>query len=129
MQENSTSGSHGRKILVVDDEPAVCDAIKMMLEFDGHSVQTAGSGREALSLFDQGNFDLVITDYAMSEMRGDKLAMAIKQRRPDQPVVMITAHAEVFKASGNPLTGVDYLIDKPFLLSDLREAIFMALPV
>ena len=113
---------------MVDDEPAVGEAIKMMLEHDGHTVQTAGSGKEALSLLEQGSFDLVFTDYFMSEMKGDKLAAAIKERLPNQSVVMITAHADVLMASGNPLTGVDFLINKPFLLADLREAVARVSP-
>lgn len=100
----------------------------MMLEFDGHTVQTAGSASEALSLFEQGQFDVVITDYAMPEMKGDKLALAIKQLRPHQPVIMVTAHVDVLQSSTNPLTGVDLLINKPFMLEDLREAIFMVSP-
>jgi CheY-like chemotaxis protein len=117
-----------RQILVVDDEPTVCEAIKMMLQYDGHEVQTAGSGKEALARIEQRRFDVVFTDYFMPEMRGDKLAMAIKERLPNLPVVMVTAHADVLKASGNPLTGVDFLINKPFLLQDLRTAIVGVLP-
>jgi CheY-like chemotaxis protein len=128
-EEKSIKEKKGRRILVVDDEPAVCEAIKMLLNFDGHEVETADSGREALARLEQGSFDVVITDYSMPEMKGDKLAIAIKERRPAQPVVMITAHAEMLKGSGNPLTGVDFLINKPFLLEDLREAIFMVLPI
>src|SRR5712692_1416173 len=60
-----------RRILVVDDEPFVCDAVKMMLNFDGHVVETASNGKEALALFDKGKFDLVITDFAMPSMKGD----------------------------------------------------------
>ena len=121
-------GIQGRQILVVDDEPSVCKAIKMMLEHDGHKVQTVSSGKEALSLLEQGSFDMVFTDYSMSEMKGDKLAAAIKQRLPSQSVVMITAHAVVLLASGNPLTGVDFLINKPFSLAELREAVARVLP-
>lgn len=128
MQEKPTSANFGRRILVVDDEPAVSDAIRMMLEFDGHIVQTAGSAQEALALFERGDFDLVITDYAMPEMKGDKLALAVKQLRPHVPVLMVTAHTDVLQASGNPLRGVDLLVSKPFMLEDLREAIFMVLP-
>jgi CheY-like chemotaxis protein len=121
--KNSTREVSGLQILVVDDEPAVNEAIKMMLEYDGHAVQTASNGKEALSLLEQGSFDVVMTDYSMPEMRGDALAIAIKQRLPNQPIVMITAHADVLKSSGNPLTGVNFLISKPFLLEDLRTAI------
>src|SRR5439155_5499351 len=79
-----------RRILVVDDEPFVCDAVKMMLTFDGHVVETASNGRDALAIFEVGKFDLVITDFAMPNMKGDELAATIKARSPKQPVVMIT---------------------------------------
>jgi CheY-like chemotaxis protein len=115
--------------LVVDDEPFVCDAVKMMLTFDGHIVETANNGKEALLLFDQGKFDLVITDFAMPAMKGDELAAAIKARAPKQPVVMITAYAEMLQTGANPLTGVDFIISKPFLLENLREAIARVTPV
>ena len=107
----------------MDDEPFVCDAVKMMLNFDGHVVETANSAQDALAMFDQGKFDLVITDFAMPNMKGDELAAAIKARAPKQPIVMITAYAEMLQASGNPLPGVDFVISKPFLLEDLRQAI------
>lgn len=113
-----------KRILVVDDEPFVCDAVKMMLNFDGHDVVTANSAKEALSLFDGDSFDVVITDYAMPEIKGDQLAASLKSRKPDQPVIMITAYAEMLQASGKkPLPGVDYLVSKPFLLEHLREAL------
>ena len=122
------SGNQARRILVVDDEPAVCDAIKMMLKFDGHEVQTANGSKEALSLLEQGKFDLVTVDYALAGTKGDELAAVIKQRLPHQPIIMITAYAEMLKSSGNPLTGVDFMISKPFLLADLRQAIAGVLP-
>lgn len=115
-------GNPAWQILVVDDEPTVSEAIKMMLEHDGHKVQTANSGREALTLLEPGRFDLVTTDFSMPEMKGDALAAAIKQRLPNQRVLMISGNG-LSKSSGDPLTGVDLVIGKPFLLEDLREAI------
>ncbi len=112
-----------RKILVVDDEPYVCDAVRMMLAFDGHQVETAASGKDALALFSPGKYELVITDYAMPAMKGDELAAAIKSRAPNQPVVLITAYAEMLKSSDNPIPGVDFIVSKPFLLENLREAV------
>ncbi len=128
MPKKINTGKPGWRILVVDDEPAVGKAIKMMLEYDGHKVQTAGSGKEALAMLEQGAFDLVTTDFAMPEMNGDALAAAIKQRLPDQPVLMISGNAMMSKASGNPLTGVDLVIGKPFTLEAMREAIAKILP-
>jgi CheY-like chemotaxis protein len=127
-KEKSIAGNQGRQILVVDDETAVCRAIKMMLEHDGHKVQMADSGPAALALLEDRSFDVVFTDYSMPVMKGDKLAAAIKQRLPNQSVVMITAHADVLMASGNPLPGVDFLLSKPFLMADLREAVARVLP-
>lgn len=124
----SKPGFPQRRILVVDDEPFVCDAVKMMLMFDGHLVETASNGKDALEMFDKGKFDLVITDFAMPNMKGDELAATIKARAPGQPVVMITAYAEMLQSSGNPLPGVDFVISKPFLLENLREAIAKTSP-
>ncbi len=125
----TVAGIPSRRILVVDDEQFVCDALRMMLNFDGHVVETANSGADALALFERGKFDLVITDFSMPTMKGDELAVAIKTRAPKQPVVMITAYAEMLQSAGNPLTGVDFVISKPFLLEDLREAVAKVAPV
>ncbi len=112
-----------KRILVVDDEPLVCDAVKMMLDFDGHTVETAGSAKDALARMEKARFDVVITDFEMPVMKGDELAAVIKAKDPKQPVIMITAYAEMLEAAGHPLTGVDCMISKPFLLENLREAI------
>ena|SRR5258707_7903634 len=117
-----------RRILVVDDEPFVCDAVKLMLNFDGHVVETAATAKDALAMFEPGKFDLVITDYSMPVMKGDELAAAIKAKAPEQPIVMITAYAEMLQSSGKPLKGIDFVISKPFLLEHLREAIAKAAP-
>ena len=122
----SSPAATPKRILVVDDEPFVCDAVKMMLEFDGHKVQTASSAKAALESFSPEKFDLVITDYAMPLMKGDELAQRIRERAPGQPVVLITAYAEMLQASQSPLAGVDSVVSKPFLLEDLRAAISKA---
>ncbi len=112
------------RILVVDDEASVGNAVKLLLKFDGHEVEATQSGKEALALFAPGRFDLVFTDYAMPGMKGDQLAAAIKICAPDQPVVMITGHAGILPPSPN----VDFVVGKPFRLAHLREAIAKVLP-
>lgn len=112
-----------RKILVVDDEPVVSETVKMMLKFEGHEVKTANNAQSALALFEQEKFDVVITDYSMRPTKGDELAAAIKARVPGQPVILITAYGEALRASTAPLSGVDCIVNKPFLIDDLRNAI------
>jgi CheY-like chemotaxis protein len=110
------------KILVVEDDSTVSKFIKLLLEIDGHTVQTADNGREALALLEQGRFDLVTTDFSMSGMKGDTLAAVIKERLPNQPVLMISSNGAFAKACGDPLPGVDLVMGKPFTQTDLREA-------
>lgn len=121
-------GGLAQRILVVDDEPIICDSIRRLLAADGHAVEMAVSGRAALDLFQKGRFDLIIVDYEMPGMNGDELAAAIKARNPHQRVVLITGHAESLASSGNPLTGVDLVIAKPFDLQELRNAVAKVLP-
>jgi two-component system, response regulator FlrC len=123
-----TEGTHRHQILVVDDEPTVCRAIKMLLEHDGHKVQTADGGEAALALLEQGKFDLIITDYRMQGMKGVELAVLIKERQPHLPIIMATAFADEFNIFGKPSAGVDFVISKPFSQKALREAILRVLP-
>jgi CheY-like chemotaxis protein len=58
------------RILVVDDDPVVCDAVRRMLAFDGHQVEVATSGEQALALFEVGKFDLILTDHEMGRKTG-----------------------------------------------------------
>jgi CheY-like chemotaxis protein len=110
----------GKQILVVDDEPEVRRSIRMLLEVDHHTVVEAASGAEALKHFEDGQFDLVATDYAMPGMRGDELARRIKERSPAQPILLITGSPGVFEATARP---VDAVLFKPFTFADLRRAI------
>lgn len=112
--------SHSKRILVVDDEPFVAQSIQFLLEQDGYVVDEASSGYEALGMFEPDKFDIVFTDYLMPEMRGDKLAAAIKCLCPSQPVVMITAFPERLQSSACALGGVECFVCKPFDANLLR---------
>lgn len=111
-----------RRILVVDDEPYICDALKMMLSLDGHEVVTANAGSEALRLFDGGRFDLVITDYSMPGMKGDELAAAVKSRNPSLPIIMVSAYVEKLTGENSPVGHVNAIVGKPFRLEQIMDA-------
>jgi CheY-like chemotaxis protein len=110
----------GKRILMVDDESNVRVALRMMLEMDDHIVTEANNGAEALDLFAKGKFDLVTTDFGMPVMRGNELAVRIKQLAPTQPILMITAYT---KELGDFVSPVDGVLNKPFTLDHLRGAI------
>lgn len=116
------------QILVVDDEATVSRAIKMLLEHEGHSVQTADSAELALLSYAAGRFDLVITDYSLGGMDGGRLAVRIKQLCPGQPVILATASVYGLEELGPKSGGVDFLLNKPFTLAELRAAIARVMP-
>ena len=111
-----------RRVLVVDDEPEVITVVSEYLKMDGHDVQTARSGPEALECFSKGGFDLVITDRGMPEMNGDKMATAIKEIAPEIPVIMLSGFADVMKATADQPNAIDCIISKPISLNGLRKA-------
>ena len=115
----------GKRILLVDDQQSVREAISLLLSLDDHAVIEAADGAAALDLFMRDEFDLVITDFDMPNMRGNELATRIKRLSPSRPILMITAYAERLGAAGNP---VDAILNKPFQLADLRRAIAELLP-
>ena len=119
----ATSSITTQRILVVDDEPLVCESIRRMLAVDGHQVETATSGEAALALFGKDRFDLIIVDYELPLMNGDKVAVAIKALDPNQPIVLITAYAEALQSAATPLPDVDLVISKPFDSQELRQAV------
>jgi CheY-like chemotaxis protein len=112
-----------RHILVVDDEPLVRETVAMLLEFDGHEVDSASSAAAALSLFELGKFDVIFTDHFMPFMSGSELAAAIKALSPCQPVVMLSAWAEKLQSPSAEPVCVDFFICKPFGIETLREAV------
>ncbi len=105
-----------KRVLLVEDEEAVRLAFRMLLEIDEHVVAEASSGSEALKVFATSCFDLVITDFEMPGMKGNELAVRIKELAPKQPILMITAY-DRSPGVANP---VDAILSKPLTLEELR---------
>ncbi|MGK0153242.1 MAG: two-component system cell cycle sensor histidine kinase/response regulator CckA [Neolewinella sp.] len=109
-------------ILVVDDEPSICEVVRGVLEVDGHTVITAHHGSQALELAEQHNdcLALAILDVTMPGMDGPTLAQHLLCKLPGLPIVMMTGHAQsAIRAIGNQSA----LILKPFDLQALRNTI------
>jgi len=108
----------GKRILLVDDEPAARRVLRLLLGLDKHIVTEAANGNEACRLYAPGDFDLVITDYEMPDMKGDELARTIKCLVPSQRVIMITGMPWKLAGPENP---VDAVLIKPISLEELRQ--------
>jgi two-component system OmpR family response regulator len=111
------------KILIVDDEPSVRDALSDILSFLGYEVVAKGTGRDALRTFLDDSISLVLTDMDMPEMDGLTLAVHIKDKSPNTPVVLMTGfHRE---AVTEKLEGrfVDSIILKPFRLEEIENTL------
>ena len=82
-------------ILCVDDEDIPRTLRKLILEKQGYQVLTTPSGKEALTLLDQGGIDLVLSDQMMPGMTGTELTKLIKSTRPEMPVILISGVNEI----------------------------------
>ena len=127
MTDPLTSQATPRQILLVDDEPHVLDSIRMLLELDRHVITPFRSAQDALNAFVPGKFDVVITDYQMPDMVGTDFAREIRLRASAQKIIMISAYTETITAGGKTLTDIDVILDKPFSLAMLRQALVKAL--
>jgi DNA-binding NtrC family response regulator len=102
------------KILIVDDELIMRESLAGWLERDGHTVQTAASGEEALAKLKQTHFDIFLVDIKMEGMSGLEVLRRVKESDPDAEVVMITAYGSIPSAIEAMKDGAyDYML-KPF---------------
>ena len=81
----------GIRILVADDDPGICRTMQEILEAEGCTVVTAGDGAEALHKIESAAFDVVLSDVVMPNMDGYELYMAVREKHPGLPVLMMTA--------------------------------------
>ncbi len=111
------------RLLVVEDDEFVREALSLSLKDDGHSVVEAADGNEGLEKFQAASFDVVITDRAMPGMSGDELAAAIKKVAPDMPVILLTGFGDIMDARGENPADVDLILGKPTTVAALRKAV------
>jgi DNA-binding NtrC family response regulator len=110
----------GKRILVVDDEARICEAVKRALERSGYQVDTSLSARDALEAVRKVAPDMVICDIKMPDMDGMSLLERIKEHDPNIPVLMITGHASIDSAVEAVRKGAQEYIPKPFSPDQIR---------
>jgi PAS domain S-box-containing protein len=106
--------------LVIDDNAPVLEITKFLLEDLGFKARAAGDSHAALAAFDEGSFDLVLSDIVMpGPMNGLQLARAIRERHPDVPIILATGYSEFAREAAKEF----FVLRKPFQLSDLSDAV------
>ena len=102
-----------RKVLVVDDDPAVRKSIDRVLTGKGYAVITAENGEEALRKLNEEKYDLVYTDIRMPGISGLEVAEQVKARKPWTPVVIITGYGTDAAQARAKAAGVSSFVHKP----------------
>jgi signal transduction histidine kinase/CheY-like chemotaxis protein len=118
----------GLRILVIDDDDLLRQSMRAILEREGHNVSVANGGRSGIDIFTTATqrgdrFHVVITDLGMPHVDGRAVAAGIKGVSPDTPVLLLTGWGQHLREGNEMPAGVDYMLNKPANLSELRAAL------
>src|SRR5512133_265760 len=114
-----SGASNGHRVLVVDDEPNIVDVVTMALRFQGFSVESAGTGAEAIAAVGAFAPDLIVLDVMLPDMEGFDVAQRLGAQHARVPIIYLTARdATEDKIRGLTLGGDDY-VTKPFSLEEV----------
>lgn len=115
------------RILVIDDEEGIRAGCRRVLEPEGYIVETAATGQEGLRLFMEGNFDLVLLDVVLPDMRGIDLLKPMLEKDPDVICVIITGYATIELAVQAIRAGAYDFLSKPFTADVLKLVVAQGL--
>ncbi len=119
--------SYTPHILIVDDEPRICDSIKSLLAEENYNIFTATNGYDALAFIKNSRFDLVLLDLIMPEMDGHQIMAEIHRHYPELLIIILTGHASIKSAVNALKKGAYDYLRKPFEIEDLLKTIQNAL--
>src|SRR4051794_35906625 len=114
-------------ILVVDDEPAIRELLRTVLEADGYTVAAVASADAALALAERRPLELVLSDYSMPGLSGLDLLLELRARRIRVPFVLVTGSDPSEYGRHAAALAVDGVLPKPLALADLRRTVAAAL--
>jgi signal transduction histidine kinase/FixJ family two-component response regulator/HAMP domain-containing protein len=117
-----------QRLLVIDDDPMICDALVRTLQTEGHEVTAVDGGRAGIEVFEEAYrsgrpFDTVITDLGMPYVDGHSVASAVKQRAPRTPVILLTGWGQRFAMEESIPDNIDVVLSKPPKLAELQRAL------
>ncbi len=111
------------RILVVDDNEDVRNILNKFLSRRGHNVKAVDNGTEAIRLSMSVNFDLVLTDLKMPNVTGNDVIKALKGLNKSPKIGLVTARSEEFNPVESGNLSVDFVVKKPFKLSEIEKNI------
>ncbi|RJR40730.1 MAG: endopeptidase La [Deltaproteobacteria bacterium] len=111
------------RVLVVDDEEIARTNLEYILRKEGHQVNGAANGAQALDLIKAQEYDLILTDLKMEKMDGLQLLESAKQISPNTEIIMVTGYATVSTAVDALKKGAAHYLSKPIKLDELRETV------
>jgi two-component system, cell cycle response regulator CpdR len=119
------------RILLAEDEEALCALCARALASEGHEIKTACDGSDALDRLvrEEGRFDLLVTDIRMPIMDGIALALAAARDFPDLTILLMTGYADLRERAYGLDAIIHDVITKPFSVAALRDAVNEALTV
>jgi CheY-like chemotaxis protein len=110
-----------KKILIVDDNPNMSSLLVEMLEVFHYEAIRAGDGHDALEKIEREDPAMVITDMRMPKMSGLELLKAVKAKKPNLPVVVISGYSVDEVDSDFVAENADGFLNKPFMMADIEK--------
>lgn len=108
------------RILLVEDEDSIRDAVRLNLELDGYEVVCTGNGKKAVELIRGQHFDLLLLDVMLPEMDGFSITEQVRLSNPDVPILLLTAKDTAQDRITGLKKGADDYLTKPFHLEELQ---------
>ena len=107
------------RVLLVDDEPALTNLLKMALHYEGWHIEIARDGREAITKFEEFKPDLLVLDLMLPDIDGLQILKTIRESEGYTPTLMLTARDSVMDRVTGLTAGADDYLTKPFSLEEL----------
>jgi len=119
-------GGDGRKVLVVEDDRGIRDLLIALLRLEGYVVDSVTDGEEAITAIDSSPYDAILLDLMLPRANGYDVIDHIVTKGPRIPIVLATAAEKSIERDRVNRLVVVSIIEKPFELSDVRDAMFNA---
>lgn len=121
-QDAAPYSAERTRVLIIDDDGALCDTLRWVLEHAGYRVNTAHDGESGLATFEKNGADVVVTDILMPQKEGIETILELRRLVPNLPIIAISGGAEAFLGLASKF-GANAALSKPFGNWELITAI------